>query len=76
MTLELVLDAHIKGGFYGWKPGSVFVLDRGDPKKWRQVEDRHEFANAFRPKAKLFRDGTQFYLEVEGMSEMVEVKRA
>ena len=62
--------------FCRWKPGSVFVLDRGDPKKWQQVEDRHEFANAFRPKAKLFRDGTQFYLEVEGMGEIVEVKRS
>lgn len=74
--MELVHEAHAKGGVYGWKPDSVFVLDRGNPKKWQQVEGRHEFANAFRPKAKLFRDGTQFYLEVEGMSEMVEAKRA
>ena len=74
--MELVLDARIKGGFYGWTPGGVFVLDRGNPKRWQQVEDRHEFANAFRPKAKLFRDGAQFYLEVEGMGDMVQVKRA
>jgi hypothetical protein len=74
--MELVLDARIKGGFYGWKPGSVFMLDQGNLKKWQQVDDRHEFASAFRPKAKLFRDGAQFYLEVEGMGDMVEVKRA
>ncbi len=44
-------------------------------KKWKQVEDRYQFRYAYRPKAKLIRDGSTHYLEVEGMDDMVEVER-
>jgi hypothetical protein len=37
-------------------------------------DDRHGYA--YRPKAKLIRDGSTHYLEVEGMDDMVEVERA
>ena len=74
--MDVVIEAEIKGAFGGWKQGNVFVLNRGFHKKWEQVEDRHEFLNAYRPKAKVLRDGSTHYLEVEGMGDMVEVKRA
>jgi hypothetical protein len=74
--MDVVIEAQIKGGFGGWKQGNVFVLNQGYHKKWKQVEDTHQFQNAYRPKAKVLRDGSTHYLEVEGMDDMVEVKRA
>ena len=74
--MDVVIEAQIKGAFGGWKRGNVFVLNQGYHKKWKQVADRHQFRNAYRPKAKLLRDGSTHYLEVEGMDDMVEVKRA
>jgi hypothetical protein len=74
--MDVVIEAEIKGAFGGWKQGRVFVLNKGYHKKWEQVEDRYQFRNSYRPKAKLLRDGSTHYLEVEGMDDMVEVKRA
>jgi len=73
--MDVVIEAEIKGGFRGWKLGNVFVLNKGYHKKWKQVEDRYQFRSAYRPKAKLIRDGSTHYLEVEGMHDMVEVER-
>jgi hypothetical protein len=53
----------------------VFILSKGIHKKWQQVEDRYQFRSAYQPKAKLLRDGSKHYLEVEGMDDMVEVTR-
>ena len=74
--MDVVVEAEIKSAFNGWKQGDVFSLDQGYHKKWKQVEDRYQFRYAYRPKAKLIRDGSTHYLEVEGMDDMVEVKRA
>ena len=53
----------------------MYVLAEGNPKKWKQVDDKSQFTALFRPKAKLLRDGATFYLAVEGMEDMVEVRR-
>ena len=74
--MDVVVEGHVKGAFSGWGQGKEFVLDRGTHRKWRQVEDRYEFRYAFKPKAKVLRDGSRFYLEVEGMDDMVEVAKA
>ena len=73
--MDVVIEAEIKGAFGGWKQGNVFVLAQGYHKKWKQVEDTYQFRNSYGPKAKLLRDGSTHYLEVEGMDDMVEVTR-
>ena len=74
-AMEVILEGHIKGAFSGWDKGKVFVLDKGFHKKWEQVEDRYQSHYAYQPKSKLWRDGSTHYLEVEGMAEVVEVKK-
>lgn len=74
--MEVVVEGRIKGMFHGWGKGKVFVLSKGFHKRWEQIEDRDQFSSTYQPKAKLWRDGAKHYLEVEGMSEMVEVQRA
>jgi hypothetical protein len=56
--------------------GPDLCPDKGLHKKWQQDEDRSQFRSAYQPKARLLRDGSKHYLEVEGMDDMVEVKRA
>lgn len=74
--MDVIIETHIKGAFSGWSNGRVFILSKGFDKKWQQVEDRYQFKSAYQPKAKLLRDGSKHYLDVEGMDDMVEVKRA
>jgi hypothetical protein len=74
--MDVIIEAHVKGAFRGWSKGTIFVLTEGNPKKWQQVEEKDESHYLYRPKATLIRDGSQFYLQVEGMQDMVEVKRA
>lgn len=73
--MVVIVEGQIKGSFTGWRQGATFVLDQGREKKWRQVDLTFHLRTMFRPKAKLIRDGSTFYLEVEGMGDMVEVKR-
>ena len=73
--MDVVVETEIRSAFNGWKQGNVFDLNKGYHKKWKQVEDRYQFRSAYRPKAKLIRDGSTHYLEVEGMDDMVEVER-
>jgi hypothetical protein len=73
--MDIVVEAHIKGAFSGWERGKVFVLDKGFHKKWEQTEDTYQSHYGYHPNVKLWRDGSKHYLEVDGMAEMVEVKR-
>ena len=45
---------------------------RRNGSRWRT---RASSKRLFRPKAKLLRDGATFYLAVEGMDDMVEVRQ-
>jgi hypothetical protein len=74
--MDVIIEAHIKGAFKGWNKGRVFVLSKGTHKKWQQIEDRSQFRSSYQPKARLLRDGSRHYLEVEGTDDMVEVTRA
>ncbi len=75
-AMDVIGETHIKGAFNGLGKGKVFVLATGFDKKWEQVEDRFQSRYAHQPKAKLWRDGSTHYLEIEGMGDMVEIKRA
>jgi hypothetical protein len=74
--MDVIIEARIKGGFRGWNKDRIYALDKGLHKKWQQVADRSQFRSAYQPRARLLRDGSKHYLEVEGMDDMVEVKRA
>jgi hypothetical protein len=73
--MDVILESRIKKAFTGWHKGTVFILTDGNPKKWQQIDEIEESHYAYRPKAEVIRDGSQFYLKVEGMEEMVEVKQ-
>jgi hypothetical protein len=74
--MDIIIETRIKATFKGWSKGTIFALADGNPKKWQQVEEKDQLRYLYRPKATLIRDGSQHYLKVEGMDDMVEVKRA
>jgi hypothetical protein len=70
--MNLVCDSRISGEFKGWDGDTVFILDNGT--KWQQARYRYTYRYAYRPRAKIFRDGGRTLLSVEGMNEMLEVR--
>jgi hypothetical protein len=73
--MDVILESRIKSAFAGWRKGAVFILADGNPRKWQQTDEIEKSHYVYRPKAKVIRDGSNYYLEVEGMEEMVQVKQ-
>ena len=71
--MELKYAGRIDGEFNGWNGGAVFELVNGI--KWKQKECKYHYHYKYRPEAKIWRDGSRYYLEVECMNEMIEVER-
>ena len=71
--METIIESRIDGRFEGWKTGRVYKLANGQI--WKQAQSKSRSCTRTRPKAKIWRDGARNYLEVEGMKEMVRVRR-
>lgn len=73
--MKLVVESQIKGAFRGWKGGTnVFQLTNGQA--WKQSHYKYQYHYAYQPKAKIWQDGSTYYLEVDGMGEKIEVRKA
>lgn len=72
--MELVTEGQISGAFRGWNGKNIYKLTNGQA--WKESHYKYSYHYAYMPKAKIWQDGSTYYLEVEGMSEMVEVRRA
>lgn len=71
--MQLVTESRIAGEFSGWDGDTVFALDNG--MKWQQARYAYRYHYAYRPRARVFRDGGRILLEVEGMNDVIEVRR-
>lgn len=68
-----VEKGQLKGAFKGFKNrDTVFEFHGGS--KWQQAEYKYHYA--YMPNAKVFKDRGRFFLEVEGMNEVIEVRSA
>lgn len=72
-VMQLVTKSRINGTFTGWKGGNVYTLVNGQ--KWMQITYKYRYKYKYRPQATVWRNGSQYYLEVEGMGEMLRVRR-
>ena len=73
--MSIIEDGQLKGSFKGFKNrDTVFEFYGG--RKWKQNEYKYNYHYAYMPKAKVTDQGGRYYLEVEGMNDKVEVKRA
>ena len=72
--MSIEIDGHIKGAFKGWKRSNIHCLDRGSRRFWKQVAPRYRYTYSYRPRARIVREGSRYYLEVDVMDERVEVR--
>ena len=72
--MRLVYDSRISGEFEGWDGDKVYLLDNGS--RWEMTSYRYSYRYSYRPRARIWDDGGQYLLEVDGMSEKVRVRRA
>lgn len=73
--MSVIEEGQLKGAFRGFKNReTVFQFYAG--KAWKQNEYKYHYHYAYMPRAKVISESGRYYLEVEGMNEKVEVKRA
>lgn len=72
--MAVVEEGQLKGSFRGFKNrDTVFEFHGGHT--WRQKEYKYNYHYAYMPRAKVVDDHGGYRLEVDGMSDSVEVVR-
>ena len=71
--MDLVIESRIEGECDGFKGDRVFELVNGQ--KWQQAVYKYKYRYRYRPTAKIWRDGGCYFVELEGMDEMIQVRR-
>ena len=71
--MELEYESRIVGEFAGWEGDNVYELANGT--KWQQVRHKYEYRYKDQPEARIWKDGAKYLLEIEGMDEMIQVRR-
>jgi hypothetical protein len=73
-AMAIIEQGQLKGVFKGFhNTETVFEFHSGS--KWRQTEYKYNYHYAYGPSAKVVEDRGRYRLEVEGMSDTVEVTR-
>ena len=72
--MSIIEQGQLKGSFKGFKNrDTTFQFYGGGT--WIQATYLYHYHYAYMPKAKVTNEGGLFYLEVEGINEILEVKR-
>jgi hypothetical protein len=71
--MELIKETVLEAEFEGYDGDMVFTFTSGE--KWQQIHYKYRYKYKYRPSVKLWRDGSNYYLEFQDMDEMVQVRR-
>jgi hypothetical protein len=71
--MNVVAVSRIVGTFLGYAPGVVYRLDDGT--EWEQVGRAEEYVYRERPQCRVFWDWERLYIDVQGTSGGVELRR-
>lgn len=71
--MQKVTESRMEDVFEGFEIKKIFSLENGQ--KWQQIKDRYKYVYSYRPKVTIWQEGEKFLLEVEGVGDLVEVKR-
>lgn len=67
-------EGHLIGKFEGFNNfDTIFEFDNGA--KWQQAEYKYHYYYAYRPHAKVIREGGNYFLVVDGLDNKVMVKK-
>lgn len=71
--MKKVYESRIVDEFEGWDGDKIYQLDNGTI--WQLCIYKYSYHYKYRPKATIYEDAGSYYLEVEGMAEVVRVRR-
>ncbi len=71
--MDLVRETCLEGEFDGFDQDKIFTLANGE--KFQQAHYKYRYHYAYRPQVKVLRDGSRYYLDIDGMGEVIEVRR-
>jgi hypothetical protein len=71
--VQLVAECHIRVGFTGWRHGNIYELTNGQ--SWQQVSPEYCFRILTRPLAKVWQEGSNYFLEVQEMPIKIKVRQ-
>lgn len=66
-------ESKIQGAFAGWNPATIYQLKNGT--KWMLSFSKNSVKSLNTPDVTVWRDGTDYYLEVHNAGEMQRVRR-
>lgn len=68
-----VIESGIEDEFTGWDDETKFELQNGQI--WQQVSYAYTYHYAYRPSVVIYSPGNGYRLKVEGMNDIIEVRR-
>ncbi len=72
-TTGALVESNIAGDFEDWSGETIFKLDNGQI--WQQAFYSYTYHYAYHPQVTIYRAGGGYKMKVEGLNEVVEVKR-
>lgn len=70
---RLISKSRVLGHFQGFETHQLLRLQNGDT--WMQDAVKTRYAYRYRPRACVWQDARQFYMDIEGMHELIQVHR-
>lgn len=74
--MNVVQEGQLRGAFRGFKNRDTVFEFMSDGRKWRQAEYKYVYRYMYSPRARVVDDGGMQFIEVDGMDERVQVRRA
>jgi hypothetical protein len=71
--MQLITQSRIEGEFEGFDGDRIYTLDNGQ--QWQQAHYKYRYVYKYRPVARIWNDGGKYTLDVEGMGEIIQVRR-
>lgn len=69
--MKKLYESNIIGEFEGWNGDSTYELDNGTI--WKLTSYKYVYTYSYKPKAFIYTTNGQYFLEVVGMNERVQV---
>ena len=70
---RLISKSRVLGHFQGFETDQLLALQNGDT--WKQDAVKTRYAYRYRPKASVWREENHYYMDIEGMHELIHVRR-
>lgn len=67
------IESNIDDDFEGYDEGNLYELSNGQI--WKQVEYQYSYTYSYRPEVVIYKDGSRYYMKVDGMTDKVQVER-